>query len=64
MSVCNDKGKGTERHLDLCLRDNGNLDQDKAFQAQKGTVWKGMEVTQVLDDFHIPSPHTELHAEV
>jgi len=55
---------GTERYLDLCLRDIGNLEKDRAFQAQKGWVCQGMEVIQLLDDFHIPSRHTELRAEV
>jgi hypothetical protein len=54
----------TERHLDLCLRDNGNRNQDRAFQARKGKVCQGVEVIQVLDDFRIPSLRTERHAEV
>jgi hypothetical protein len=64
MSVCNDKGMGTEHHLCLYLRGNGNLNQDRVFQAQEGKVCQGTESDQADGDSHIPSLHTELHSEV
>jgi hypothetical protein len=38
--MCNGKGMEKEHHLHLCQRDNGNLGQDRVFQARKGKVFQ------------------------